>query len=114
MSHTLGWWLQVMKMVMTLLAPAAGKVHFRMLEGSLLAPGDLIARLELENPEAAQQVTPYTGNFPELGLPLVQSLKVDQRFKTSLAAAKNVLQGEISAMFISAASAVHLRWTFEA
>ena len=86
-------WLQVMKMVMTLLAPADGLVHFQQLEGSLLSAGDLIARLELDNPAAAQQITPYTGGFPELGPPLVHSSKVDQRFKAALASAKNVLQG---------------------
>ena len=80
-------------MVMTLLAPADGCVLFQKLEGSLLSPGDLIAQLELDNPDAAQQVTPYCGGFPELGPPLVQSFKVDQKFKTTLADCKNVLQG---------------------
>ena len=36
--------LQVMKMVMTLLAPADGRVRFQQLEGALLTAGDLIAR----------------------------------------------------------------------
>lgn len=92
---TLPWFgLQVMKMVMTLLTPANGHVRFQMLEGSLLTPGDLIARLDLENPDAASQVVSFTGGFPELGPPLVQSVKVDQKFKTAFATCKNVLQGE--------------------
>ena len=35
-----------MKMVMTLLAPADGRVRFQQLEGALLTAGDLIARLD--------------------------------------------------------------------
>lgn len=89
-----------MKMVMTLLAPAAGSIRYEALEGSPLSSGDVIARLELDNPEAAQQITPYTGGFPELGPPLVYSSKVNQKFKTAFTAAKNVLQGrECRSMF---------------
>ena len=82
-----------MKMVMTLVAPASGKIFYQALEGSPLSSGDMIARLELDNPDAAQQVTQHTGGFPELGPPLVYSSKVDQKFKTAFTAAKNVLQG---------------------
>jgi acetyl-CoA carboxylase/biotin carboxylase 1 len=42
--------VEVMKMVMPLLAPAPGKVAFKMPEGSLLTAGDLIARLDLDDP----------------------------------------------------------------
>ncbi len=42
----------MMKMMMTLLAPAAGMVHFQLPEGSVLAPGQLIARLDLDDPAA--------------------------------------------------------------
>ena len=82
-----------MKMVMTLVAPASGKIFYQALEGSPLSSGDMIARLELDNPDAAQQITQHTGGFPELGPPLVYSSKVDQKFKTAFTAAKNVLQG---------------------
>ena len=88
-------------MVMTLLAPADGKVHFQLLEGSLMTAGDLIARLELDNPAAVQQVTPYTGGFPEMGPPLVHNAKVDQRFKDAVTAAKMILQG-VALLFIAA------------
>ena len=87
--------LQVMKMVMTLVAPASGKIFYQALEGSPLSSGDMIARLELDNPDAAQQITQHTGGFPELGPPLVYSSKVDQKFKTAFTAAKNVLQGKL-------------------
>ena len=45
---------QVMKMVMALQAPTDGTVHFKMLEGSLLTAGDLVARLDLDDPVSAQ------------------------------------------------------------
>ena len=41
--------VEVMKMVMPLLAPAAGVVQFAMLEGAVLAAGDLVARLQLDD-----------------------------------------------------------------
>ena len=85
-----------MKMVMTLLAPAAGMVNFQQLEGALLVAGNLIAILDLDNPEAVQAVEPYTGSFPEMGPPLVHSAKVDQCFKNAFQSAKNILQGESS------------------
>lgn len=42
--------VEVMKMIMPLLAPAPGKVHFNVQEGGLLNAGDLIATLELDDP----------------------------------------------------------------
>lgn len=47
--------VEVMKMMMTLLTPAAGVVHFQLPEGSVLVPGQLIARLDLENPAAVRR-----------------------------------------------------------
>ena len=88
-------------MVMTLIAPAAGIIHYQAIEGTALSSGDMIARLVLDNPEAAQKVTQHTGGFPELGPPLVYSSKVDQKFKTAFTAAKNVLQGCPSSPWIS-------------
>lgn len=47
--------VQVMKMMMTLLAPAAGVVHFQLPEGSVLVPGQLIARMDLDDPAAVRK-----------------------------------------------------------
>ena len=41
-------------MVMAVVAPTNGIVHFKMLEGSLLTAGDLVARLDLDDPVSAQ------------------------------------------------------------
>lgn len=47
--------LQVMKMMMTLLSPAAGTVAFQLPEGSMLSPGLLIAKLDLDDPAAVRK-----------------------------------------------------------
>lgn len=43
-----------MKMMMLVMAPADGIVQYEMLEGSVLNAGDLIARLDLDDPAASQ------------------------------------------------------------
>ena len=90
--------LQVMKMLMPLLTPAAGRINFQLPEGAVLVSGDLIARLELDDSNAVTAAQPYPGGFPELGPPLVHSQGVDYRFKEAYSAAKMILEGEISAL----------------
>ena len=43
--------IEVMKMYMPLKAPEAGIIKFRMSEGASLAPGDVIARMDLDYPD---------------------------------------------------------------
>ena len=62
-------------------------------EGSVINSGDLIARLELDDPGAVTAAVPYPGGFPELGPPLVHSQGVDHRFKEAYAAAKMIMAG---------------------
>lgn len=85
--------MEVMKMVMTLLAPASGKVHFQLPEGSVLTPGQLIARLELDDPNAVRRAEQYTGGWPELGPPVLIADGVGHRFKAALEGAQNILAG---------------------
>ena len=82
-------------MLMPLLTPAAGLIQFQLPEGAILASGDLIARLELDDPAAVLPAVPYTGNFPELGPPLVHSQGIDHRFKEAYAAAKMIMAGAL-------------------
>jgi hypothetical protein len=44
--------VEVMKMMMPLLTPAAGVISFLKPEGAALGPGDLIGRLQLDDPNA--------------------------------------------------------------
>ena len=80
-------------MLMPLLTPASGKIHFQLPEGAVLVSGDLIACLELDNCNAVTAAQPYPGGFPELGPPLVHSQGVDYRFKEAYSAAKMILEG---------------------
>ena len=80
-------------MMMPLLSSAAGFLHFQLSEGSVLNPGDLIATLDLDHPEAVTKADPYQGGFPDLGPPQVYSSGVDHRFKKSLEDARMILAG---------------------
>ena len=84
---------QVMKMLMPLLTPAAGVIHIEMPEGSVLAPGSLIGRLDLDDPRAVLRAVPFTGEFPSLGPPLIHSGKADDVFAESLADADSIMAG---------------------
>lgn len=83
-----------MKMMMPLLSSAAGHLRFCMSESSVMNPGDLIATLDLDDPEAVTKAEPYAGGFPDLGPPQVYSSGVDHRFKRSLRDARMILAGK--------------------
>ncbi|KPJ19676.1 Acetyl-CoA carboxylase 2 [Papilio machaon] len=56
--------LEVMKMVMTLMAPEAGKVTWTLRPGAVLDMGALIGTLELDDPSLVTTAQPYKGQFP--------------------------------------------------
>ncbi|XP_052188195.1 acetyl-CoA carboxylase 1-like [Diospyros lotus] len=85
--------VEVMKMCMPLLSPTAGIIHFRMSEGQAMQAGELIARLDLDDPSAVRKSEPFTGTFPVLGAPTAISGKVHQRCNASLNAARMILAG---------------------
>ncbi|KAK4428493.1 Acetyl-CoA carboxylase 1 [Sesamum alatum] len=85
--------VEVMKMCMPLLSPASGKIHFKMSEGQAMQAGELIARLDLDDPSAVRKAEPFHGSFPVLGPPTAISGKVHQRCAASLNAARMILAG---------------------
>ncbi|PIN24736.1 Acetyl-CoA carboxylase [Handroanthus impetiginosus] len=85
--------VEVMKMCMPLLSPASGKIHFKMSEGQAMQAGELIARLDLDDPSAVRKAEPFNGSFPVLGPPTAISGKVHQRCAASLNAAQMILAG---------------------
>eukprot|EP01018_Ginkgo_biloba_P038670 Gb_33780 [translate_table: standard] len=85
--------VEVMKMCMPLLSPAAGTIHFKMSEGQAMQAGDLIAGLDLDDPSAVRKAEPFHGNFPLLGPPTAVAGKVHQRCAASANAARMVLAG---------------------
>jgi len=85
--------VEVMKMCMPLLSPASGVIHVMMSEGQALQAGDLIARLDLDDPSAVKRAEPFDGMFPQTGLPVAASGQVHKRYAASLNAAQMVLAG---------------------
>ncbi|KAJ6997734.1 acetyl-CoA carboxylase 1-like [Populus alba x Populus x berolinensis] len=85
--------VEVMKMCMPLLSPASGVIQFKMSEGQAMQAGELIARLDLDDPSAVRKAEPFHGSFPVLGPPTAISGKVHQRCAASLNAARMILAG---------------------
>ncbi|KAL5777128.1 hypothetical protein ACOSP7_010054 [Xanthoceras sorbifolium] len=85
--------VEVMKMCMPLLSPASGVIQFKMAEGQAMQAGELIARLDLDDPSAVRKAEPFHGSFPILGPPTAISGKVHQRCAASLNAACMILAG---------------------
>ncbi|KAL5992309.1 acetyl-coenzyme-A carboxylase [Asimina triloba] len=85
--------VEVMKMCMPLLLPASGVIHFVISEGQAMQAGDLIARLDLDDPSAVRKAKPFHGSFPPLKPPTAISGKVHQRCAASLNAARMILAG---------------------
>ncbi|XVE60451.1 hypothetical protein DITRI_Ditri05aG0129600 [Diplodiscus trichospermus] len=85
--------VEVMKMCMPLLSPASGVIQIKMSEGQAMQAGELIARLDLDDPSAVRKAEPFHGSFPVLGPPTAISGKVHQRCAASLNAARMILAG---------------------
>eukprot|EP00879_Flechtneria_rotunda_P003437 GHRR01003666.1.p1 GENE.GHRR01003666.1~~GHRR01003666.1.p1 ORF type:complete len:1583 (+),score=615.48 GHRR01003666.1:404-5152(+) len=85
--------VEVMKMMMPLLCPAAGVIHFQVTEGAALSAGELIARMDLDDPSKVKRAEQFNGELPPLGPPQVYSDRVDHRFTQALNAAKMIMAG---------------------
>lgn len=59
----------------------------------ILQAGELIARLDLDDPSAVRKAEPFHGSFPVLGPPTAISGKIHQRCAASLNAALMILAG---------------------
>eukprot|EP01033_Poteriospumella_lacustris_P007091 gene7093-5101_t len=55
--------IEVMKMYMPLRAQECGVVHFQMSEGATLTPGDLIAKVSLDNPDSVVHAEIFQGQL---------------------------------------------------
>merc|ERR1719353_2206400 len=56
--------LEAMKMIMSLRADEAGKVTQSLSPGAIVAPGQLLATLDLADPSSVQTVTTFSGEYP--------------------------------------------------
>lgn len=55
--------IEVMKMYMPLKAQEAGVIHFQMSEGATLSPGDIVAKVTLDNPDSVVLSEVYKGTL---------------------------------------------------
>lgn len=85
--------VEVMKMCMPLLTPAAGTLRRVLPEGQAMKGGDVVARLDLDDPSAVKRSAPFTGDLPALGTPTALPEKEHHKFQTALSRAHLVLDG---------------------
>lgn len=90
--------VEAMKMVMPLIAPETGKISYRKPPGSIIDAGELLAELELANPNKAKKILPFTGKFYPGGenadeLKLSSSWDTLSAFKRSLEDVNLILDG---------------------
>ncbi|GLE00136.1 hypothetical protein PINS_up008863 [Pythium insidiosum] len=79
--------IEVMKMYMPLLTPEAGVIRLLKSEGAVLAPGDCIATMELDDPSCVKKSECYLGT-----LPTASSTPAPAKALYKLRAAQSVLQ----------------------
>ncbi|XP_063545623.1 acetyl-CoA carboxylase [Cydia strobilella] len=84
--------IEVMKMVMTLSAPEAGKVTWNLRPGAVLEMGSLIGTLDLDDPSLVTTATPYKGQFTHEENPNL-SEKLSQQHNKYRAILENILAG---------------------
>nr|XP_060640089.1 acetyl-CoA carboxylase 2-like isoform X3 [Anolis sagrei ordinatus] len=85
--------MEVMKMVVTLSVEDSGVIHYLKRPGTLLEPGCIIAKLELDNPSKVHPAQLYTGGLPsQQPLPLLGG-NPHQVFRNVLDSLVNVLNG---------------------
>ncbi|KAG6970278.1 hypothetical protein JG688_00004932 [Phytophthora aleatoria] len=85
--------IEVMKMYMPLLTPEAGVIRLLKSEGAVLAPGDCIATMELDDPSCVKKSDVFMGKLPASENTNGNSTKSVHKMRKSLAVLKSVLQG---------------------
>uniref|UniRef100_A0AAV1VHC7 Acetyl-CoA carboxylase n=1 Tax=Peronospora matthiolae TaxID=2874970 RepID=A0AAV1VHC7_9STRA len=85
--------IEVMKMYMPLLTPEAGVIRLLKSEGAVLAPGDCIATMELDDPSCVKKSDVYVGKLPSSENVNGNSTKAVHKMRKALALLKSVLQG---------------------
>jgi acetyl-CoA carboxylase/biotin carboxylase 1 len=93
--------IEVMKMFMPLKVEEAGIVEWKANEGAALAPGDLLASLELENPENVAMVSVFDGNLQIKGWGTASRPANAQRPHLVLRAALEEMNGAMSGYALS-------------
>eukprot|EP00598_Pedospumella_elongata_P008031 CAMPEP_0184968478 /NCGR_PEP_ID=MMETSP1098-20130426/1535_1 /TAXON_ID=89044 /ORGANISM="Spumella elongata, Strain CCAP 955/1" /LENGTH=2317 /DNA_ID=CAMNT_0027490097 /DNA_START=80 /DNA_END=7033 /DNA_ORIENTATION=- len=91
--------IEVMKMYMPLKALEAGRVNFQMSQGATLSPGDVIALVDLDNPESVVTAEEFkgsivqAGDIEEIDATYGDSIPAHIKQKEALKSLEQVLQG---------------------
>jgi acetyl-CoA carboxylase/biotin carboxylase 1 len=85
--------IEVMKMYMPLLTPEAGVIRLLKSEGAVLAPGDCIATMELDDPSCVKKSERYMGKLPPSTPKGANGTNALHKLKSAFAVLKTVLDG---------------------
>jgi acetyl-CoA carboxylase/biotin carboxylase 1 len=91
--------IEVMKMYMPLKALESGTVHFQMSQGATLSPGDVIALVDLDNPESVVTAEEFKGTIVQADVVEDRDAQNDQstpahlKQKAALKSLQQVLEG---------------------
>ena len=86
--------VEVMKMVMSVYAKETGCVRHTLIAGHILESGDIIAKLDLDDPSKVQKAELFTETFPVCSSPAtLPSGEVHQQFHGIMEILTNVLNG---------------------
>ncbi|KAJ8902947.1 hypothetical protein NDN08_006265 [Rhodosorus marinus] len=85
--------LEVMKMYLSLTTPEAGRLQLVMSEGSVVSVGDVLARLELEDPSKVRRTIKFEDRLPEMSMPEELGSKPHQRFRAAVRELRLLLAG---------------------
>lgn len=85
--------LEVMKMYLTLSTPEAGKITLVGTEGSSVEIGDILARLDLDDPSKVRRAENFKGELPEFAAPQALGMKAHQLFHSAKKEVQLLLKG---------------------
>jgi acetyl-CoA carboxylase/biotin carboxylase 1 len=91
--------VEVMKMFMPLLVPETGTITFTKPEGAVLEPGDIIAKVLLDDPDKVRKASLFDRRLPFLGSPYpehdTRAKQPHHTFHDALKTVKNVMAGRV-------------------
>lgn len=85
--------IEVMKMYMPLVASESGVIHLELNSGSILSTGDVIARLQLDDPLKVKRAVAFDGVIPDFGAPQNVGFKIHQMFNAARKRLILILEG---------------------
>lgn len=93
--------IEVMKMFLPLTVPEPGTINWKSNEGAALAPGAVLAKMTLDNPNAVKQVDKFTGSIDlASAVPSspVKSQSSSSSTSTSTARAHTILKQSVASL----------------